>query len=95
MPESQTFWSVEHEQGQPDFFVCMTCLSEVFRSQFPAQGCPACGAFSSYEAFTLEDIQTWGTEELIQKAQQLAAQSPASQEIGNPEEVLRTEESPS
>ena len=94
MSESQDFWSVEREQGQPDLFVCMTCLNEVFRAQLPAQGCPTCGAFSSYEAFTLEDIQAWGTEELIQKARQLSATlSPAQEKIMSDSPSL--EESPS
>ena len=30
--------------------------------------CPACHGVSTYEAFTLESIRDWGTEELIAKA---------------------------
>ena len=69
MTESQAFWPVDCEQGEPDLFVCMACLNEVFRSKVPIEGCPSCGAVSTYEAFTLESIQEWGTEELINKAQ--------------------------
>ncbi|RMH33594.1 MAG: hypothetical protein D6690_11635 [Nitrospirae bacterium] len=93
MTESRAFWSVEHEQGQPDLFVCMKCLSEVFRSQLPAEGCPTCGSFSSYEAFTLEDIQQWGTEELIHKAQRLSVTCSRSENETSPSSEI--EESPS
>jgi hypothetical protein len=30
--------------------------------------CPTCHGVSTYEAFTLESIRDWGTEELIAKA---------------------------
>lgn len=30
--------------------------------------CPTCQGVSTYEAFTLEAIRDWGTEELIAKA---------------------------
>lgn len=66
--ESQTFWPVECEQGDPNLFVCMHCLNEVFHCRVPIQGCPGCGAVSAFEPFTLESIQEWGTEELIAKA---------------------------
>jgi len=70
--QSQTFWPVECEQGAPDLFVCMECLNEVFRSKVPMQGCPGCGAVSTFEPFTLESIQEWGAEELIAKARSAA-----------------------
>jgi hypothetical protein len=70
--ESQTFWPVESEQGAPDFFVCMECLDEVFRSKVPIRGCPGCGAVSAFEPFTLESIQEWGTDDLIAKARREA-----------------------
>ena len=72
MLQSQTFWPVECEQGAPDLFVCMECLNEVFRSKVPMQGCPGCGAVSTFEPFTLESIQDWGSEELIAKARSAA-----------------------
>jgi hypothetical protein len=31
--------------------------------------CPTCHGVSTYEAFTLESIRDWGTEELIAKAE--------------------------
>ena len=68
MLESQTFWPVESEKGAPNLFVCMECLDEVFRSKVPIQGCPGCGAVSTFEPFTFESIQEWGTEDLIAKA---------------------------
>ena len=70
---------MECEQGEPDLFVCMACLNEVYRSRVPTEGCPECSALSSFEAFNLESIQEWGTEELIQKAQAEAAIVPSSE----------------
>lgn len=31
--------------------------------------CPTCHGVSTYEAFTLESVRDWGTEELIAKAE--------------------------
>ena len=42
--------------------------------------CPTCHGVSTYEAFTLEAIRDWGTEDLIAKAdiaQQAASLEPA------------------
>lgn len=72
MSESHTFWPVNCEQGDPNLFVCMECLNEVFQSKVPVQGCPGCGGVSTFEPFTLHAIQEWGTEELIHKAQAAA-----------------------
>jgi hypothetical protein len=47
---------------------CMSGLKEVFRRKVPMPDCPACHGVSTYEAFTLESIRDWGTEELIAKA---------------------------
>ena len=68
MSDSSAYWPIECAVGDPDLFVCMTCLEEVFRAKVPIQGCPGCGAVSTFEPFTLESLQDWGTEELIQKA---------------------------
>jgi hypothetical protein len=46
----------------------MSCLSEVFYCKVPMPDCPTCQGVSTYEAFTLEAIRDWGTEELIVKA---------------------------
>jgi len=78
MTESQSFWPVECEQGEPDLFVCLTCFDEVFRAKLPVEGCPSCGAVAAFEPFTLDAIREWGTESLIQKAEQLPASSPPS-----------------
>lgn len=68
MSETPIFWTVECADGDPDFFVCMDCLNEVYRRKIPRE-CPDCNAISSFEAFTLASISDWGTEELISKAQ--------------------------
>jgi hypothetical protein len=68
MSQEQTFWSIECEEGEPDFLVCMSCLSEVFRRKVPMPDCPSCHGVSTYEAFSLDSIRDWGTEELIAKA---------------------------
>jgi len=42
--------------------------------------CPTCHGVSTYEAFTLEAIRDWGTEDLVAKAgiaQQAASLEPA------------------
>ena len=75
MTEPQSFWPVECEQGEPDLFVCLTCLDEVFQVKVPIEGCPGCGAITAFEPFQLEAIRDWGTEGLIRKAEQLPAPS--------------------
>jgi hypothetical protein len=59
----------------------MSCLSEVFYRKVPMPDCPSCHGVSTYEAFTLEAIRDWGTEDLVAKAdiaQQAANLEPAS-----------------
>lgn len=73
MEHGQSFWRVECEEGEPDLLVCMSCLNEVFRRKVPMPDCPTCHGVSTYEAFTLESIRDWGTEELIAKAVNAAA----------------------
>lgn len=73
MASEQPFWPVECGEGEPDLMVCMSCLNEVFRSKVPMPDCPSCHRVSTYEAFTLESIRDWGTEELIAKAEQAHA----------------------
>ena len=68
MSQELTFWSVESEEGQPDLWVCMSCLNEVVRGKVPMPDCPTCHGVSTYEAFPLDSIRDWGTEELIAKA---------------------------
>lgn len=72
MNEIQDFWSVECAEGEPDLFVCMGCLSEVYRAKVPIPACPSCGAVSAFEAFTLDAIVDWGSEDLVQKAKEAA-----------------------
>ena len=69
MATAQTFWPVPVNPGDPDLWVCLSCLGEVYWRKVPRPGCPSCHGVSTYEAFTLEAIQDWGTEELIAKAQ--------------------------
>jgi hypothetical protein len=85
MSQEQTFWSVECEKGDPEFLVCMSCLNEVFWRKVPMPDCPTCHGVSTYEAFGLDSIRDWGTEELIAKA--LNAEAEAAQ--------LATQPSPS
>jgi hypothetical protein len=73
MAQEQTFWSVECEQGDPEFLVCMSCLNDVFWRKVPMPDCPTCHGVSTYEAFTLDSIRDWGTEELIAKAETAAS----------------------
>ncbi len=73
MSDEQVFWSVDCGEGEPDLLVCMSCLSEVFRRKVPILGCPSCHGVSTFEAFTLDAIRDWGSEELIAKAQQALA----------------------
>jgi len=46
----------------------MSFLSEVFYRKVPMPDCPSCHGVSTYEAFTLEAIRDWGTEDLVAKA---------------------------
>jgi hypothetical protein len=46
----------------------MSCLNEVFKRKVPIPDCPACHGVSTYEAFTLEAIRDWGTDQLIENA---------------------------
>ncbi len=75
MAHEITFWTIESEAGEPDLWVCMSCLSEAYRGKVPIPDCPTCHGVSTYEAFSLDSIRDWGTEELIAKA--VAAQSEA------------------
>lgn len=68
MGTKQAFWSVPAKDGEPDLWVCMSCLSEAFCRKVPMPDCPTCHGVSTYEAFTLAAVQDWGTEELIAKA---------------------------
>ena len=79
MSETQSFWPVASREGEPAFWVCMSCLSEVFYRKVPMPNCPNCQGVSTYEAFGIEAISDWGTEDLITKAhaaQQAAASEP-------------------
>ncbi|MCA9463016.1 MAG: hypothetical protein KC563_02555 [Nitrospira sp.] len=68
MSESPSFWTVDCAQGEPDLFVCMACLEEVFQGKVPINGCPGCGAVSTFEPFSLDAIRDWGTDNLIAKS---------------------------
>ena len=68
MSATQSFWSVPQRAEEPAYWVCMSCLSEVFYRKVPMPDCPTCHGVSTYEAFTLEAIRDWGTEDLIAKA---------------------------
>ena len=78
MSDSSSYWSIDCASGDPELFVCMACLEEVFRAKVPIQGCPGCGAVSAFEPFTFESLQAWGTEDLIKKAQATGAQPQTS-----------------
>ncbi len=80
MSTTQSFWPVPHREGEPAFWVCMSCLSEVYYRKVPMPDCPSCHGVSTYEAFSIEAIADWGTDELIAKAnaaQQAATVEPA------------------
>jgi hypothetical protein len=68
MPATQSFWSVPQRDGEAAYWVCISCLSEAFHLKVPMPDCPTCHGVSTYEAFTLEAIRDWGTEDLIAKA---------------------------
>ena len=74
MADDPTFWQVECGKGEPDFFVCIQCLNEVYHGKIP-KVCPTCATISSFEAFTLDSINDWGTAELIHKATQASAET--------------------
>ncbi len=79
MSVTQSYWSVPQRAGEPAYWVCMSCLSEAFYLKVPMPDCPTCHGVSTYEAFTLEAIRDWGTEDLIAKAgiaQQAASLEP-------------------
>jgi hypothetical protein len=81
MSAIQSFWSVPQRDEEPPFWMCMSCLSEVFYRKVPMPDCPTCHGVSTYEAFTLEAIRDWGTVDLVAKAdlaQQAANLEPAS-----------------
>ncbi len=69
MSVTQSFWSVSHHDGDPDLWVCMSCLGEVFFKKVPMPDCPTCHGVSTYESFSLEAVRDWGTEDLIAKAE--------------------------
>ena len=75
MKQSLSFWPVECQEGEPDLFVCLTCLDEVFQAKVPVEGCPGCGAIGTFESFNLAAIKDWGTEALIRKAEQWPSSS--------------------
>mgnify|MGYP003337690996 CR=1 FL=1 len=68
MASTQSFWAVAHRDGDPDFWVCMSCLEEVYYRKVPMPDCPSCHGVSTYEGFTLDAIKDWGSEALIAKA---------------------------
>jgi hypothetical protein len=67
MSDTQSFWSVPQRDGEPPFWVCMSCLSEAFYRKVPMPDCPNCHGVSTYEAFAIEAIADWGTEDLVAK----------------------------
>lgn len=82
MSASQSFWPVPYQEGEPELWVCMSCLGEVYNRKIPMPDCPTCHGVSTYEAFTLEAIQDWGTDELIAKA--VAARQESESPVGDP-----------
>jgi hypothetical protein len=88
MASMQSFWPVSHRDD--DFWVCMSCLGEVFYRKVPMPDCPSCHGVSTYEGFTLEAVRDWGTEELIAKAvaaKEAAGSAESSLESAPPVEV--------
>ena len=77
MTSPQVFWPVPHRDD--DFWVCMSCLGEVYYRKVPMPDCPSCHGVSTYEGFTLEAIRDWGTEDLIAKAIEAQQASVADQ----------------
>ena len=89
MTETQTFWPVECAEGDPDFFVCMNCLNDVYRRKVPRE-CSSCGATSAFESFTFDSIQDWGTEELIAKAQSASSGGSPRKDAVTPEQIAQS-----
>lgn len=88
MASLQSFWPVSHRDD--DFWVCMSCLGEVFYRKVPMPNCPSCQGVSTYEGFPIEAVRDWGTEELIAKAvaaQQAAAAAQPADETAAPVET--------
>lgn len=84
MTESPSFWTVDCVQGEPDLFVCMACLEEVFKAKVPINGCPGCGAVSTFEPFKIEAIREWGTDSLIAKSVQCHQTHPTDEQGSQP-----------
>lgn len=84
MTELPSFWTVECVQGEPDLFVCMACLEEVFQAKVPMNGCPGCGAVSTFEPFRIEAIREWGTDSLIAKSLECHQTSSANEPDSKP-----------
>ncbi|MGQ0812739.1 MAG: hypothetical protein ACT4OO_16145 [Nitrospiraceae bacterium] len=83
MSSKQAFWSVPSGDGEPDLWVCMSCLGEAFRRKVPNPNCPTCHGVSTYEAFSIDAIREWGTEDLIAKASAASADpDPSSVDAG-------------
>lgn len=80
MSQEQRFWPVESQPGEPDLWVCMSCLNEVYRRKVPMPDCPTCHGVSTFEPFSLEAVRDWGTEDLIAKAV-TASSEPDSQPV--------------
>ncbi len=71
--QTPEFWSVDCQGNEPDFFVCMNCLNEVFWRKIPCPDCPTCHRVATYEPFMeqrIQSIKDWGFTELIEKAQE-------------------------
>ncbi len=77
MHREEAFWPVDSADSATDLWVCMSCLSEVYWRKVPIPDCPTCHGVSTYEAFTLDSIRDWGTDELIAKA--VAAEASTNQ----------------
>lgn len=75
MAETRIFWAIECAEDEPEYFVCMSCLNEVYRCKVPS-ACPTCDAISTFEAFTLAGIRDWGSEGLVAKAEVASADPP-------------------
>ena len=75
MAETRIFWAIECAEGEPEYFVCMSCLNEVYRCKVPS-ACSTCDAISTFEAFTLSGIRDWGSEGLVTKAEEASADHP-------------------
>jgi len=76
MAETRIFWAIECAEDEPEYFVCMSCLNEVYRCKVPS-ACPTCDAISTFEAFRLAGIRDWGSESLVAKAEQASTDPPA------------------